>query len=407
MIRPLFYWLHIIMGRGDVFLDGNSTTLVDPRVLTAFTKMSRAYYANPSTSYDNGVQARCCIEQCRAYTAKAMGAPTDTIYFCSGATEANNLCIRGVVRAHVKPEVVMTCFEHASVHNTVRDLADSGACTFRECGVDPSTGLVDLASLRALLNPRVRLVCVIVGHNELGVIQDMAAIERLVRKHAPRAVLHADITQLVGKYPIQLMHFDTAAWSAHKFHGIRGCGGFYIRDPKLVRPCLTGGGQERAMRPSTESTALIYAMTLAMKLCLDTHAADMKRVTAMRDGIQEGLRHLFHERMRVNCEKFRMYNTLSVSIEGLDSKLVMRILDHKRICINVGSACNRDVVSRNLEAVLPGRPDLHRGTLRISLSRMTTPKDCTRFIRAMEEVASGKDPGPVPSRVCRVASFFV
>lgn len=396
----------------DVFFDNNSTTQVDPRVLKGFNRVIRTLYANPSTSYDNGVQSRCMVESCRKYTAEAMGAASqDQIYFCSGATEANNLCIRGVVGMHKYPHVIMTSIEHASVYNTILDLVNKGSCTMSECRVDPVTAKVDENHLRQLLTQHKRRTClvtVIVGHNELGVIQDIQRISQLCHDLVPGVVVHGDITQLVGKYPIHLTKsgIDTASWSAHKYHGIRGCGGIYIRDKTLVRPCLTGGGQERSMRSSTESTALIYAMTEAMRCMLERHTVIKKHVTFMRDMIEKGIRRLFPD-CQINCpgkDNHRLYNTLSVSIPHLQNSLVTTILNEKRIYINVGSACNKDSVSRTLSAIKLS-PDLQRGTLRISLSHMNTLDECRVFLAIMHKVSKGQSSLPPKSRKqkCKVS----
>jgi cysteine desulfurase len=204
--------------------------------------------------------------------------------------------------------------------------------------------------------------------------------------------VHGDVTQMVGKYEINLRRdgLFSAAFSGHKFHGIRGCGGLFLRDPSRIDTCMTGGSQENNVRASTECTALICSMAYALHLALEDLPQKQQRVRRMRDYIQSEIIAMFPPGLVVvNCDTEdatkRLYNTLSISIPCCKNTRVMDELNKRGIYLNIGSACNKDKQSRNLSAI--GLSEQHiQGTFRISLSSMNTIEECQYFVSAMHDM---------------------
>ncbi len=290
--------------RGDgantppIYLDNQSSTRVDPRVLEAMLPYFTEHFGNPhSTSHAYGNIAAEAVERARAELAALIHADPREIVFTSGATEANNLAIKGAAhfaRAHarggaVRDHVVTLATEHKCVLESCAQLEREGfEVTYLP--VEPD-GLVDLGKLMAALGERTLLVSVMAAHNEIGVIQPLAEIGALC--HAKRVLFHSDAAQAVGKIPIDVeaMQIDLMSISGHKMYGPKGVGALYVRRRPRVRllPLIDGGGQERGLRSGTLPTPLCVGLGRAATIAGAEMAEEAARLRQLRDRLYQGL----------------------------------------------------------------------------------------------------------------------
>lgn len=368
-----------------IYLDNNATSKIHPEVVKAIAATLSDVYGNPSSSYRLGRIAKKTIEKARASIKHHLGITTGELIFTASATESNNMVIRGridqYVETHIVPHVVMTSVEHSSVYETVTYMAKKGECEYSLIPVD-AHGMIDNDALYAALDrPHTVLCLIVMGNNEIGTIQDMKSIVKILNGF-PDVHLHVDITQVVGKYNVNLdkLGFDSASFSAHKFQGPKGVGGLYLHDPPSIGCVVTGGSQENNLRAGTENTAYINGMAKALSISLKSLSKKQKKVLSNRNWLQQKfMDEIPHIRVNAPLQdpKKRLYNTLSISVPFCNSRDIVKYLDKKGIFVNVGSACSKGKRSRILESI--GLPvEYEAGTLRLSLSYYTTMKQCQR-----------------------------
>lgn len=383
-----------------IYLDYNATTRPSPKVVARVAQVSSIEYGNPSSSHCLGRRARQLLDKCRASIGKQLGIPNPhkQLVFTSGATESNNIALRGRI-AHCslkkhKPHVICTNMEHASVHVTLLDMQRHGLINLTMIPVDKD-GLIRIDALRKAIRPDTVLVAIILANNEIGTIQDSQAIMKVCRNH-PGLHVHLDVTQMVGRYPLDLnkLGADTASFSAHKFCGPRGVGGLFLKTPTSIDTIMTGGLQENDLRAGTENLAGIAGMEVALKESLHRIRDKIVSTEKKRDYLQKLFVDSFKGGVVINglahkaghpswCH--RLYNTLSVSLPFCDSRTVIQELRDKGVCMSVGSACSKQGGSKVLQAIGLSEA-LQRGTFRISLGHDTTTRELQRAFQVIYNV---------------------
>jgi len=382
-----------------VYADNNASTPVFPQAIQAMTQAYASCYANPSSIHAAGKHARRKIEDQRLALAALVGANPSEITFTSGATESNNMAIRGVMasRLFARPDasavsstapaaqsryrIVTTPVEHASVYETAASVAGAEVVQVR---VD-AYGRIDEAHFDELLaDGSVGLVAIIMGNNEIGTLQDVHALGLKCR--AASVHLHCDMTQVFGKYRIDLraLGVDSATMSAHKFHGPKGVGALYVRSGADVdNVCITGGTQEKSRRGGTENVGGICGMVVALQRCMVLLALNKEaEVRAMRDWTAKTLRAALPELVVNGHPRHALYNTLSVCLPSVNSRQLIPELDAMQVYVNVGCACSRGEGSATLKAL--GLDERHvNGSLRISYGFMNSMDDCKKLCAAM------------------------
>lgn len=383
-----------------IYLDNNATTQPYPEVLEVMSEVSFKYFANPSSSHVLGTCANKELVKYRCEITKYLGIKhPDQLVFTSGATESNNIVSRGRVahcsKGQKRVHVVSSVVEHASIFVTLNDMKSHKQCDLSLVDVDKH-GYIDITALDvALAKKGTCLVTLIIANNEIGTIQDTKQIMQVCRKY-PGVHVHFDLTQMVGRYPLDFtaMGMDSASFSAHKFHGPRGVGGLYIRNPKEIDTVVTGGLQENNIRAGTENLAGIAGMAVALRLslCRDRGAnwkvalnRRIDTVRNLRDRLQQTLENRFPGKLILNgpqttthlhrpavCSK--LYNTFNFSQTMMKSTEVISQLGALGLCFSVGSACSKNTGSKTLKAI--GLSDRQvKGTFRISLSHFTTREE--------------------------------
>jgi cysteine desulfurase len=360
-----------------IYLDYQATTPVDPRVLEALMPYFTYKFGNAhSRSHSYGWEAEEGVEQARAQVAKLIGAVEKEIIYTSGATESNNLAIKGVAEFYKdrRNHIVTTVTEHKCVLDTCRHLEQQGF-TVTYLPVQKN-GLVDLEQLRAAVTNKTVVVSVMAVNNEIGVIQPLAEIGKICREKG--AFFHTDAAQAAGKIPldVEAMNIDLMSISGHKIYGPKGIGALYVRRRPRVRlvALINGGGQERGFRSGTLPTPLCVGLGEAAEICMKEMDAEAKRLTKLRDRMLKGLQAKLPE-IYVNGDlDQRIPGNLNISFAYVEGESLM--MGIKGLSVSSGSACT----SASLEPsyvlrALGVEEEMAHTSLRIGLGRFTTEQE--------------------------------
>ncbi|HEX3860249.1 MAG TPA: aminotransferase class V-fold PLP-dependent enzyme [Stellaceae bacterium] len=370
--------------RLPIYLDNQATTPLDPRVLDAMMPYFTEHFGNPhSESHVYGHNAAAAVEAARADVARLINADPREIVFTSGATEANNLSLKGVAhfaRAHPpangKPrdEIITFTTEHKCVLESAASLEREGfAVTYLP--VEPN-GLISLDRLEAALSDRTLLVSALAAHNEIGVVQPLAEIGALCRANS--ALLHTDAAQAFGKIPldVEAMHIDLMSISGHKIYGPKGIGALYLRRRPRVRllPLFDGGGQERGVRSGTLPTPLCVGLGRAAAIARAEMAGEAERLRELRDRLRTNLTHRVAGLLLNGDIEHRLPGNLNLSFPGLTAPDLMEACPG--IAMSSGSACTSTVVEPSYVLRALGLADpVANGSIRLGLGRFTTAQD--------------------------------
>jgi cysteine desulfurase len=379
-----------------IYLDNQSSTRVDPRVLEAMLPYFTEHFGNPhSTSHAYGRVAAGAIERARSEVATLIHADPREIVFTSGATEANNLAIKGAAhfaRAHphgaqTRDHIVALATEHKCVLESCGQLEREGfAVTYLR--VEPD-GLVSLEKLAAALSERTLLVSIMAAHNEIGVIQPLAEIGALC--HAKEILFHSDAAQAAGKIPldVEATHIDLMSISGHKMYGPKGVGVLYVRRRPRVRllPLIDGGGQERGLRSGTLPTPLCVGLGRAAAIAGAEMAAEALRLRSLRDRLYQGLaRRVPGLGLNGNAES-RLAGNLNLTFPGIEAPALIE--ECPAIAISTGSACTSAAVEPSYVLRALGLPDaLANSAIRIGLGRFNTAAEVDFAVDALAAAAA-------------------
>ncbi|MDE3155093.1 MAG: IscS subfamily cysteine desulfurase [Acidobacteriota bacterium] len=359
-----------------VYLDYHATTPVDPRVVEAMLPYFTTTFGNPSSrSHPFGWAADEAVERARQQVADLLGAKLREIVFTSGATESNNLAIRGVAALKGRGHIITAATEHKAVLDPCRRLEQEGfRVTYLTVGPD---GLVDPAAVERAIAEDTILISIMAANNEIGVLQPLAAIGRIAR--ARGVVVHTDAVQAAGKVPfdVRALGVDLASVTAHKLYGPKGVGALYVRrgSPRLdLVPLCDGGGQERGLRPGTLNVPGIVGFGRAAEIARLEMAAEAERMRGQRDRLLDGLRdRVGHLRVNGSLTE-RLPNNLNVAFPGVEGEALQ--LGLKDVAVSSGSACTSASIEPSHVLKALGLPDdLARASLRFGLGRFTTDEE--------------------------------
>jgi cysteine desulfurase len=358
-----------------IYLDCHATTPLDERVLEAMLPYFREHFGNPaSSSHVYGWEADAAVQAARRVIAGAIQAAPEEIIFTSGATEANNLAIKGVAEAYLSRgrHIITVATEHSAVLDTCRYLQSLGFdLTILPVQAD---GLIDLADLERSLRVDTILVSVMAANNEIGVVQPLAAIGGLCRSRG--ILFHTDAAQAIAKIPLDVnaMQIDLMSMTAHKVYGPKGIGALYVRrrDPRVqVAPQLHGGGQERGMRSGTLYTPQIVGFAKAVELAIAEMAVETVRTVALRDRLWQLLSQLDGVYLNGHPTQ-RLASNLNISVADVDATALTLGLQ-SLVAFSSGSACTsaKSAPSHVLTAIGRSAP-LAYATLRFGIGRFNT-----------------------------------
>ena len=382
-----------------IYLDYSATTPVDPRVadkMCSFLTLD-GHFGNPaSRSHAYGWSAEKAVEQARADVAALVNADPKEIVWTSGATESDNLAIKGVAHFYQKKgKHIVTCkTEHKAVLDTCRQLEREG---FEVTYLDPEPdGLVDLGKLQAALRGDTILVSIMHVNNEIGVIQDIAAIGEITRER--KILLHVDAAQSAGKVPIDLQELkvDLMSFSAHKIYGPKGIGALYVRRKPRVRieAQMHGGGHERGMRSGTLPTHQIVGMGEAFRIAAEEMTSENERVLALRNRLWDGIKDMEAVYCNGDLER-RVAGNLNVSFAFVEGESLIMAL--KEMAVSSGSACTSASLEPSYVLRALGREDeLAHSSLRFTLGRFSTAEEVDYVIEKLRtQVARLRELSPL------------
>ncbi|MDZ8095329.1 MAG: IscS subfamily cysteine desulfurase [Nostoc sp. DedQUE05] len=362
----------------SIYLDSHATTPVDERVLAAMIPYFTEKFGNPaSIGHVYGWEAEAAVKQTREILAAAINATPEEIVFTSGATEANNLAIKGVAEAYFKKgQHIITI---ATEHNAVLDPCNYLKSLGFEITILPvqKDGLIDLTELKKAFCPETILVSVMAANNEIGVLQPIAEIGEMCHEH--QIIFHTDAAQAIGKIPldVQAMKIDLMSLTAHKVYGPKGIGALYVRrrNPRVqLAPQQHGGGHERGMRSGTLYTPQIVGFGKAVEIALAEQATETQRLTQLRQKLWEQLSQV--EGIHLNGHpQQRLAGNLSISVEGVDGAALLLGLQPV-MAISSGSACSSANTAPSHVLTALGHPQqLAYASIRFGIGRFNTEEE--------------------------------
>src|SRR5438874_6266922 len=304
-----------------VYLDHAATTPVDPEVAEAMTRVLRETHGNPSSIYAEGRAARAAVDRARDEVAAAINADPTEIVFTSGGTEADNLALRGALKAgrEKRDGIVTTAIEHHAIIDTARDLERDAQARVTVVAVDRQ-GVVDPVAIREAIDERTALVSVMHANNEIGTIEPIAEIGAICRDRG--VTFHSDAVQTVGALEVDVrkITIDLLSINAHKFYGPKGVGALYVRRGTRLATMQTGGGQEKGRRTGTENVAGIVGLGVAMRIARERRATESPRQAALRDRVIAGVRARVPDAVLNGHPTQRLPNNVSFCIPGTDGE---------------------------------------------------------------------------------------
>jgi cysteine desulfurase len=381
-----------------IYLDHNATTPTRSEVVESMIRCYREGHGNPASQHQHGQRARRVLEDARERIAEILGAnltcaQPDRLVFTSGGTEANNLAILGIAEARQESgragqtpgQIVVSAIEHASVLESAERLLEQG-WRLDTLGVS-GAGVVDVDQLSPLLSEATRLVAVMLGNHETGVLQPIEELAAIC--NSAGVPLHSDAVAVAGKLPVSFRKQGVASMSvaAHKFQGPLGVGALVLRHGVLLAPLLFGGHQQQGLRPGTESVVLAVGMRTALELWRQEHDDHTRRLTQLRDRFETGLKAGYPEALVHGQAAPRLPNTTNIAFPGLDGQIMLVALDMAGVACSVGAACasGSSELSPTLQAMrLPN--GVVASSLRFSLGATTTEAEIDEAVRRILDV---------------------
>jgi cysteine desulfurase len=365
-----------------IYLDHNATTPVRPEVVEAMAAALRDRWGNPSSTHAEGAAARAALERAREQVAALVGASPREVIFTSGATEANNAVLHGVLAGARLRHVVTTTIEHPSVEEPLRALERTGVAVTR-VAVDRD-GRIDPEAIAAALRDGTALVSVILANNETGVLQDAAKLAEVA--HARGVPLHLDATQAVGKIPLDVVALgaDLLSGTAHKLNGPKGAGFLVDRTRPGLPPFVQGGPQERRRRGGTENHAGSVGLGVACALASEELETRRRHVAALRDALWAGLEARLPGVRRNGSATHVLPNTLNVELPGVAGDVLLEALDLEGVAVSAGAACHSGSIEPSGVLLAMGRSaEQARASLRFSLGPSNTAAEIERVLELL------------------------
>ena len=370
----------------EIYFDNGATTRVFPEVRDIMAQVMDVEYGNPSSMHRKGFLAEQYVNRSREIIAKSLKVDPKEIYFTSGGTESNNLALIGTALAgrRTRRHIITSRIEHASVYNPLAFLEEEGfEVTYLP--VDEK-GILDLEELKKALRPDTLLVSVMCVNNEIGAIEPVEKIGRIVKSFDPDILFHTDCIQAYGKmhlYP-RKWKADLLSVSGHKIHGPKGIGFLYVKNGTRIKPILWGGNQQKGMRSGTENVPGIAGLGKACQLIYQDHEKKMEAIQEVKDHF---LSRVLNELDQVKDNSGQAPHIASVSFPGVRSEVLLHALEEKGIYVSAGSACssNKPEISGTLKAIGLTK-EYYESTLRFSFSIYNTLEEADRCVDQLSQL---------------------
>ena len=370
----------------EIYFDNAATTRVFPEVCQLMDNLLEREYGNPSSMHRKGFLAEHYIKEAAEEIAGILKVDSREIFFTSGGTEANNLALIGAAYAgrRTRRHIITSSIEHASVYNTLAFLEGEGfEVTYLP--VD-SRGIVSTEDLKNSLCDDTLLVSVMCVNNEIGAVEPIEEIGKIIKNHDPGILFHTDCIQAFGKLPCTPRRWkaDLLSVSGHKIHGPKGTGFLYIKNGTRIKPILWGGNQQKGMRSGTENVPGIAGLGMAARMMMEDHDQKIAGIQAVKDRLIAGV---LSEVADSRDHSGQAPHIASISFPGVRSEVLLHALEEKGIYVSAGSACssNKPGVSGTLKGIGLERED-YESTLRFSFSVYNTEEEADCCIKALREL---------------------
>lgn len=370
-----------------IYLDNAATTALDEKCFDIIKDYNIDKFYNPSALYRKAMESANSIKRARNAVAKSLGVKGEEIIFTASGSEADNIALMCSIRAK-NGKIIVGSSEHSAIYNTALELKVRGYdVVFAPCD---SCGRTDLTQLEKLLDNTVVLVSIMHVCNETGALNDLAAISKMVKAKAPRAVFHSDGVQAYGKIPVNLksLGVDLYSISGHKIHAPKGIGALYCRSGLYLKTFIFGGGQENNVRSATENLPSIMALGYVVENNFANIAANYTKVKELRDYLYDSLNSAF-ENIKVNTDlKNSSPYVFSFALNSARGEVLVHCLEDKGVIVGTGSACNSQKSTKRIPAALGINDDYAQGMIRVSFNEKNTKEDVDCFITALKDSVS-------------------
>ena len=361
------------------YLDYSATTPTSEEVLNTFVEVSRKYIGNPNSLHKLGVEANEIIKASTKQISNLLNIKESEIIYTSGASESNNMAIKGIALKYQNrgKHIITTEFEHSSIYGPLTYLQKQG---FKVDFVKTDEfGRVDINNLKELLTDETILVSVGYINSEIGIIEPIDEIGKLLKEY-PKCYFHVDMTQALGKIKIDLTNVDLASFSAHKIYGIKGIGMLYKKENITLEPLIHGGKSTTVFRSGTPATALIASFAKAMRLILEDLDKKYEYISKLNKMLKEGLKY---DKVYINSNEHCIPNVLNISVVGVKPETMLHALEKYDIYISTQTACSTGTSSKSVYALTKDE-DRSKSSLRISLSHLTKESDIEYFLEKFD-----------------------
>jgi len=372
----------------QIYLDNNSTTPLDERVLEAMLPYLKGKYGNASSVHNFGREAKTAIEEAREKIAEIIGAEPAEIYYTSGGTESDNLAVIGTAyyREKKKNHIITSAIEHHAVLEAVKFLEKRGFSA-DYIGTD-NNGIVKAEQLKEKLTDKTSLVSIMHSNNEVGTIQDIPMLAEIAKSKG--AVFHTDAVQSAGKIKVNVddLNVDMLSMTAHKMYGPKGSGILYIRRGFKLTPLLYGGHHEKRRRPGTENVAGIVGFAKALELADSLRENDHRRWTELADLLVDGVKGKIPDVfLNGPRDDRRIPSTVNLSFKAIEGESIILSLDMKGVAVSSGSACTSGSLEASHVLTAMNVPvELAQGSIRFSMGRFTTREDIEYTVSILPEI---------------------
>lgn len=364
-----------------VYLDYSANTPVNEDVLDTFYKVMKKYLGNPNSLHSLGVSAKELIDASTEQIADILKVKKNEIIYTSDSSEANNLAIKGIALKYQNrgKHIITTSLEHSSIYGPLNYLQTLG---FDIDFVDiHSDGTVDLDALKKIIREDTILVTINAVNSELGILQPINEIGKIIKNNS-KAFFHVDMTQAVGKIPLDLTNVDLASFTAHKFFGINGIGCLIKKDKILLEPLIHGGKSTTIYRSGTPCTALIASMAKALRLAYKDVQENYDYVSKLNSFLKEELQK--YKNVYINSTDKSIPHILNFSVVGIKPETMLHALERHEIYISTQSACSSTNAFSKAVMALTNSMDRAKSSMRISISHVTTKEELMKFLEVFD-----------------------